>query len=144
MMINMNTRATSACITIFNPDSLYNPQPFAYSHVVEAQNFRRILHIAGQGGENIHGELSPVFAQQVWQAFYNLQAALAAVDATLQDIAMLRVLIVEHSTEKHAVLIEIMQQLWRNHAFPACTLIPVPSLALTNMLFEVEATAYTL
>ncbi|MHA3103562.1 RidA family protein [Acinetobacter sp. ANC 3791] len=132
------------CLNILNPETLYNPQPFAYSHVVEVQNFRRILHIAGQGGETSDGELSPVFAKQVWQAFHNLESALHAVDATLQDIAVLRVLIVEHSTEKHTVLIEIMQQLWRNQAFPACTLIPVSGLALTAMLFEVEATAYTL
>lgn len=51
-------------------------------------------------------------------------------------------LIVEYA-EKHTVLIEIMQQLWRNHAFPACSLIPVSGLALNRMLFEVEATAYT-
>ncbi|ENU79704.1 hypothetical protein F975_02333 [Acinetobacter sp. ANC 3789] len=131
------------CLNILNPEILYNPQPFAYSHVVEVQNFQRILHIAGQGGETIHGELSPVFSEQVWQAFHNLESALHAVDATLQDIAVLRVLIVEHSAEKHTVLIEIMQQLWRNQAFPACTLIPVSGLALTAMLFEVEATAYT-
>lgn len=28
-------------------------------------------------------------------------------------------------------------------SFPACTLIPVPRLALEHMLIEVEATAYT-
>ncbi|MEE9887827.1 RidA family protein, partial [Acinetobacter nosocomialis] len=37
----------------------------------------------------------------------------------------------------------IMQNLWKNHPFPACTLIPVPRLALERMLIEVEATAYT-
>lgn len=130
-------------LQIINPEQLYNPEPFAYSHVVTVQNFKRIVHVAGQGGESINGELSPIFAQQVWQAFHNLESALHAVDATLQDIAVLRVLIVEHSVEKHTVLIEIMQQLWRNQAFPACTLIPVSGLALTTMLFEVEATAYT-
>lgn len=52
-------------------------------------------------------------------------------------------LLINGTTLKHAVLIEIMQQLWRNHAFPACTLIPVSGLALNRMLFKVEATAYT-
>lgn len=130
-------------LQIINPEQLYNPEPFAYSHVVSVQNFKRIVHVAGQGGESIDGELSPIFAQQVWQAFRNLETALAAAHAKLHDIAVLRVLIVEHTAEKHAVSIEIMQQLWRNHAFPACTLIPVSGLALNRMLFEVEATAYT-
>ncbi len=38
---------------------------------------------------------------------------------------------------------QIMKDLWKNHPFPACTLIPVPRLALEHMLIEVEATAYT-
>lgn len=75
-------------LRIINPDTLYNPQPFGYSHIVEVQQFRRIIHIAGQGGENPDGELSADFAQQVRQAFGNVQIALDCVGAKLQDIAM--------------------------------------------------------
>ena len=130
-------------IRITNPNTLYNPQPFGYSHIVEVQHFQRIINIAGQGGENLNGELSPDFAQQVKQAFHNLQIALDSAHAKLQDIAMLRVLIVQHDNHKHQILIEIMQQLWPEQKFPACTLIPVSQLAISNMLFEVEATAYS-
>ena len=89
------------CFQIINPETLYNPQAFAYNHVVEVRNFQRILHIAGQGGENQAGEFSHDFSEQVWQA------------------------------------------LWPEQNFPACPLIPVTGLALPNMQFEVEATAYT-
>ncbi|BBF76367.1 MULTISPECIES: RidA family protein [Acinetobacter] len=129
-------------LRIINPDTLYNPQPFGYSHIVEVQQFRRIIHIAGQGGENPDGELSADFAQQVRQAFGNVQIALDCVGAKLQNIAMLRVLIVAHNEIKHHILIEIMQQFWSGQKFPACTLIPVSQLAKSEMLFEVEATAY--
>jgi enamine deaminase RidA (YjgF/YER057c/UK114 family) len=44
---------------------------------------------------------------------------------------------------KHKIVIKIMQTLWHEQNFPACTLIPVTGLALPNMQFEVEATAYT-
>ncbi|MDS7942950.1 RidA family protein [Acinetobacter sp. V110_1] len=128
---------------IINPSSLYNPTPNAYSHVAVVQNFKNIIHVAGQGGEDSKGELSPLFQEQATQVFNNIQHALTAANAQISDIAVLRVLIVDHSDEKHQILIKIMQNLWKNHPFPACTLIPVPRLALERMLIEVEATAYT-
>lgn len=128
---------------IINPSSLYNPTSNAYSHVAIVQNFKNIIHVAGQGGENSKGELSPNFEEQVIQAINNIQHALKAANAELSNIAVLRVLVVDHSDEKHQILIKIMQNLWKNHPFPACTLIPVPRLALERMLIEVEATAYT-
>lgn len=128
---------------IINPSTLYNPTPNAYSHVAVVQNFNNIIHVAGQGGEDSKGELSSNFQEQATQVFNNIQHALTAADAKISDIAVLRVLIVEHSDEKHQILIKIMQNLWKNHPFPACTLIPVPRLALERMLIEVEATAYT-
>jgi len=128
---------------IINPSSLYNPTPNAYSHVAVVQNFKNIIHVAGQGGENSNGELSPIFQEQATQVFNNIQHALTAANAQISDIAVLRVLIVDHSDEKHQILIKIMQNLWKNHPFPACTLISVPRLALERMLIEVEATAYT-
>ncbi len=128
---------------IINPSTLYNPTPNAYSHIAVVQNFNNIIHIAGQGGEDSKGELSPNFEEQATQVFNNIQNALTAAEAKISDIAVLRVLIVDHSDEKHQILIKIMQNLWKNHPFPACTLIPVPRLALERMLIEVEATAYT-
>lgn len=125
-----------------NPNTLYNPSAFAYSHIAEVRHFMRVLHISGQGGENQYGQLSSDFSHQVHQAFINLQYALNEVDASILDIAMLRILVVDHSSKKHQLLIQEMQQLWQGHDFPACTLIPVPCLALQGMLIEIEATAY--
>ena len=68
----MHSRSESAQIKSFqmiNPNTLYNPTAFAYSHVAEVRHYLRILHISGQGGENQQGQLSQDFAQQVHQAF---------------------------------------------------------------------------
>ena len=140
--MNSSIEQPSKAFVLLNPKTLYNPQAFAYSHIAEVTQFQRILHISGQGGENQQGQLSKDFAQQVHQAFINLQHALHAVDASLMDIAVLRILVVDHSTKKHQFLIQEMQQLWKDQPFPACTLIPVPCLALQGMLIEIEATAY--
>ncbi len=128
---------------IINPSTLYDPTSNTYSHVAVVKNFKNIIHVAGQGGENSKGELSPNFEEQANQVFDNIQHALKAANAELNNIAVLRVLVVDHSVEKHQILIKIMQNLWKNHPFPACTLIPVPRLALEHMLIEIEATAYT-
>ncbi|WP_224992273.1 RidA family protein [Acinetobacter pittii] len=128
---------------IINPSTLYDPTSNGYSHVAVVKNFKNIIHVAGQGGENSKGELSPNFEEQANQVFDNIQHALKSANAELNNIAVLRVLVVDHSVEKHQILIKIMQNLWKNHPFPACTLIPVPRLALEHMLIEIEATAYT-
>ncbi|WP_257224842.1 Rid family hydrolase [Acinetobacter sp. YH12096] len=125
-----------------NPKTLYNPQPYGYSHVAVIQQPCKIVHISGQGGENIHGQLSMLFELQLQQAFFNLQLALQAAQAQLHEIAALRILITDYNPQKHQQLIQCMQQYWENQVYPACTLIPVPCLALADMQIEIEATAY--
>ena len=128
---------------MINPSELYDPRSNGYSHVSIVPPNMRTIHIAGQGGENKNGELSKDFDQQVQQVFYNIQQALASAQAQLSDIAVLRILVVDHDADKLQALVAIIQALWKNQAFPACTLIPVPALALENMQVEIEATAYT-
>ena len=91
--------------------------------------------------EDADSQLSPDFAEQVRQAFANLQIALAAADAQIKDVAKLTVLIVDHSQERLHILGAEVARVWGALPAPACTLIPVPRLALDAMLFEVEAVA---
>lgn len=136
----MHTK-NQAGISFINPRGLYDPQPNGYTHVVVAPTPARMVYVAGQGGENAAGELSPDFAAQVAQAFANLQTALAAADASLDHVVKISVLIVDHSMERLGVLGQAVRAAWGERAAPACTLIPVPRLALDGMLFEIEATA---
>ena len=138
-MNKMNAQA----FQIINPQELYNPRSNGYSHIAVVPPNMRVIHIAGQGGENKNGEISPFFDQQVQQVFYNIQQALASAQAQLSDIAVLRILVVHHHPEKHQILIRHIQSLWKDHVFPVCTLIPVTDLALSDMQIEIEATAYT-
>jgi enamine deaminase RidA (YjgF/YER057c/UK114 family) len=128
-------------MNFINPPGLYDPRPNGYTHVVVAETPARIVYIAGHGGENAAGELSPDFGAQVYQALDNLKTALAAADATLLNVAKLTVLIVDHSGERLKILGNAIKKSWGDNPAPACTLIPVPRLALDGMLFEIEATA---
>lgn len=142
--MNPIIESNQTAFELINPTTLYNPQPFGYSHVAEVKEFKRILHISGQGGENQQGVLAETFEAQLRQTFSNIKLALSAVNATLSDIAVLKILVVNHDQDKHQVLIHEMHKIWQGKACPACTLIPVQCLALKQMMIEVEVTAYSL
>lgn len=124
-----------------NPPRLYDPHPNGYSHVAVATSPARFIYVAGQGGEDASGALSPDFGAQVDQALCNLRIALEAAGAEPRDVVRLVVLVVDHSEARLAVLGRALATVWGDEPPPACTLIPVPRLALDGMLFEIEATA---
>lgn len=130
------------------PTGLYDSLPNGYTHVVTVQEPLRWLFVSGQGGENALAELPDSFALQAAQALANIKTALAAGGADMGHVLKLTVLIVDHSLERFEHWQGAVRQHWgsgepggRRPRFPACTLIPVPKLALPGMLIEVEATA---
>lgn len=134
------TSSLSSAVTLSNPAGLYDPAPNGYSHLASVQGARRWLLVAGQGGETADGTLSPDFRVQVRQALANLKTALASAGAGSRDVAKLTVLIVDHDEARLHVFGAELVAAFDGHK-PACTLIPVPRLALDGMLFEVEAIA---
>ena len=133
--------APVAPVTLINPAGLYDPSPYGYSHVAALRGDCRTVYIAGQGGENERAELSPDFRTQVRQALRNLQTALKAVGASSADVAKLTVLIVDHTEDKLRLFGSELKEAFGPGPKPACTLIPVPRLALDAMLVEIEAVA---
>lgn len=124
-----------------NPPRLHDPRRNGYSHVAVATSPARFIYVAGQGGEDASGALSPDFAAQVDQALRNLRIALESAGAEPVDVVRLVVLVVDHSEARLAELTRALAAMWGDELPPACTLIPVPRLALDGMLFEIEATA---
>lgn len=127
-------------LEIVNPESLFDPAPFGFSHVVAAPADGRIVWIAGQGGEDRDGKLAEGFEGQVRQAFANLATALAAAGAEPRQVAKITTFIVDHDVSKLDCLVQAVRELF-GASLPAQTLVPVPRLALDGMLFEVEAVA---
>lgn len=130
-------------LSFINPPGLYDPEPNGYSHVAVVEGATRWILLAGQGGEAADGALSPDFAVQLRQAMDNISIALAAANATLRDVVRLTVLVVDHDGAKLEALSRTVRERFAGRPAPACTLIPVPRLALDGMLVEVEATAAT-
>lgn len=131
-------RATHSFI---NPAQLYDPRPNGYTHVVAANTPARLIHVAGQGGEDHTGRLAADFGSQVMQALANLGTALGAADAAFSDVVKITVLIVNHDADRLAIFSRALGAAWGVHPPPACTLIPVTRLALDGMLFEIDAMA---
>ncbi|TBW55164.1 RidA family protein [Marinobacter halodurans] len=130
-----------APLHLSNPEGLYDPTENGYSHLAVIAPGSRLVFIAGQGGENVHGELPGDFHLQVRWALANLRVALNAAGGELSDIAKLTTLVVDHDEDKLGVLADEIREAWGSAPTPAQTLIPVPRLALDDMLFEVEAVA---
>ncbi|MDR6711198.1 enamine deaminase RidA (YjgF/YER057c/UK114 family) [Pseudomonas hunanensis] len=124
-----------------NPEGLYDPSGNAYSHVADVRAGSRLLYVAGQGGEDAEGRLSPLFAEQARQALENVKMALAAKGGSLGQVFKLTLLIVDHSEERLRQWVAAADQAWGEQMKPTCTLIPVTRLALEGMLIEVEAVA---
>jgi enamine deaminase RidA (YjgF/YER057c/UK114 family) len=127
-------------ITLQNPAGLYDSSPNAYSQIATVAAGQRLVFISGQGGDNPDGSFSPDFATQAASAFHNVGLALAALGAGPANVAKITVLIVDHDMEKLRIMQAAQRVLLGAH-HPAATLIPVPCLALPQMLIEVEAIA---
>ena len=131
----------STVFQLSNPEGLYDPSGNGYSHLAEVRADSRLLFIAGQGGEDSNGHLSPLFAEQARQALANLELALASKGASLAHVFKLTLLIVEHSEARLGQWVAEADRAWGPHMKPTCTLIPVARLALDGMLVEIEAMA---
>lgn len=133
-------RASTPRLTLINPAALYDPAPNGYSHAVVVENCKRLAFIAGQGGEDAAGELSPDFEVQVRQAFANLATALAAAGARPNRVANLTTYVADYDQSRLAIITAHIKAQF-GEALPAQSLVPVPRLALDGMLFEVDAVA---
>lgn len=126
-----------------NPKTIFDPTPYAFSHSTSVEGNGKYIFISGQsGGEGLEHSLSKDFRTQVKVALKNLETVLEDYNLKVDDVLKITILIVDHNQEKLQIWTEEMHTTWKNNQFPASTLIPVPKLALDNMLIEVDAIAF--
>ncbi len=123
-----------------NPASL--PQAMGYCQVTVAQG-SRIVHVAGQVGIDVSGELAgPDHRSQIEQAMRNLQRGLEAAGAAIEDVVKSTFYVVDYSPEVLGSLAEASATVF-GAEFPvsAVTLVGVAALADPSFKVEIEATA---
>lgn len=125
-----------------NPAQLFDPVPYAFSHVASVPAGSKLVFVAGQGGEeDREGKLAADFRTQVRQALRNVQTALRSQGVEMGSVVKVTTLVVNHDADKLRVVVEEFEKMWPEKDFPVNTLIPVPRLALEHMLVEIDAVA---
>lgn len=121
-----------------NPETM--ARPTGYTHVVETTG-QRTVYISGQVAVDPQGNLVGVgdMRAQAEQVFRNLQAALAAVNASFADVVKLTYFVVDIA-QIQAVRAVRDRYIDPAH-LPASTAVEVRQLVRKEFLLEIEAVA---
>jgi enamine deaminase RidA (YjgF/YER057c/UK114 family) len=115
-----------------------------YSHVSRVAA-DELLFVAGQVAIDEQGELvgEGDFEAQMRQVFANLERALAAGGAGLQNVAKFTTYVVgaEHVDEFYRVRRELFDSMFQGGRYPPNTLIVIDRLVSPAFLLEIEAVA---
>ena len=120
-----------------NPATMWDMASVGFSHISVAEP-GRLAFLSGQiaktpGGEGVPGDL----AGQAKLATANLAAALAELEATVHDIVMLRVYVVDATSEAFGQAVAPLRELLRD-AMPSITTIGVQALYQPEIKVEIE------
>lgn len=132
--------AMDLTIEHLNPEGMHQNPSFSQAVVVSGP--ARTIYIGGQNAVNASGEIvgKGDLAAQTEQVFQNLETVLTAAGATLHDIILWRLFVVEGQDLRPGL--EVTMRHWgTEHAPPAITSAMVPSLANPDFLLEIEAIA---
>ena len=126
---------------ITNPDGLFDPVRYGFSHSASVPGGGDVVYFAGQWASDLDGELvQGDFASQVDLAVENLGIALAAEGLDYGNVVRLGSFIVGDDPATIEVWGAAVHRIWGERP-PAQTLSRLFALALPGMLFEVDAVA---
>jgi enamine deaminase RidA (YjgF/YER057c/UK114 family) len=131
---------SDARIQHLNPDTL-NRNP-AFTNVVVVTGPVKTIYVGGQDAVDATGHIvgKGDIRLQAEQVFQNLQAALAAAGATLENVIKWNILIVQGQSLPAGF--EVFQRVWGRRANPpAITVMYVAGLANPDFLIEMDAIA---
>lgn len=125
-----------------NPESMYDSLQYGFSHAARSKGKTQI-HCAGQVAWDKNAELvgGGDLAKQAQQALNNLKTVLSAAGATPADVVRMRTYVVNHKPQYLEVIGNAIAEFYAGVTPAANTLIGVQSLALPDLLIEIEATA---
>lgn len=126
-------------ITDINFNDGYDSREYSYSQGILVKEAAGTLYISGQVGIHEEGELR-TFQEQIDLAYENMELVLKKAGMSFDNIVNVTELVVGHSSEKLHMVNAKKKLIFKNH-YPASTYIPVESLALEGMLFEINAIA---
>lgn len=127
-------------VKYLTPDGLHkNP---AFSQVVAIEDNARTIYVGGQNAVSPSGEIvgKEDMRQQANQVFKNLEIALSAAGARLENVIKWNVYVVQGQPPQPAF--EEFQRIWGNRPNPPLvTVLFVAGLANPDFLLEIDAIA---
>lgn len=117
----------------------YDSRDYAYSQGILTSNSGKTLYISGQVGINFVNE-EKSFEEQIDLAYENLEKVLKKSGMGFDNIVKVTELVVGNSLERLEAVNNKKKSVFKD-IYPASSYIPVDSLALPGMLFEIEAIA---
>ena len=126
--------------TVVNPTHLADTTQYGYSQAAIVSPKARVIYVAGQIGFSEDGPND--FESQVDRSFDNLIAAIKAAGGRIEDVVKITLLIKNHDEKKLQYLVSKRRAVFGDSP-PASTLIPVPTLALESLDFEIDAVVVT-
>jgi len=126
--------------TVVNPAHLADTTQFGYSQAAIVSSNAKVIFIAGQIGVSEDGPND--FESQVDRSFENLIAVIEAAGGKIEDTVKITLLIKNHDEKKLQYLVNKRRDVFGDRP-PASTLIPVPTLALESLEFEIDAIVVT-
>jgi enamine deaminase RidA (YjgF/YER057c/UK114 family) len=119
--------------------TLSDRAPYAYAARVSGAG---LVFTAGACPLDEDGRVGPVgdYAGQAARVMGNLEAALAAADARLDDVAKTTVYVATQRREDLLAVWQVVRAAFGDHDAPS-TLLAVPMLGYEDQLVEVEAVA---
>ena len=116
------------------------PDPFEPFHISQAFRVGDLVYTSGQAALTPGGELVGIddFDAQVQQTFENLKAVLEAAGSDLGKVIKVTIYLTNMG---HFPKIVELRERWFSAPYPADTIVEVTSLALPELMIEIEAIA---
>jgi enamine deaminase RidA (YjgF/YER057c/UK114 family) len=126
-----------------NPDDLPNWSESFSQVVVVRTGATRTIYVSGQvsvdAGNKVVGQGD--LGRQTHVALANLSKALAAAGATPADVVRLGIYVKDYERDQARIISAALRNTFAADRMPASTWLGVSSLALDELLIEIEATA---
>ncbi|MFE1904287.1 RidA family protein [Streptomyces gardneri] len=130
-------------VTLIRSAALSDVAEYAYAATAPAES--RLIFLAGACPLNEDGSTAAIgdYAGQALKAVENMQAALTAAGASLQDVISTRVLVASDRRGDLVAAWEVVRDAFAEHDVPS-TLMGVTVLGYKDQLVEIEAVAAVL
>ena len=118
------------------------PDPFEPFYISQAFRVGELVYTSGQAALDLDGNLVGIddFDAQAEQTFANLQAVLRAAGSDLDKVIKVTIYLADMT---HFPKIVALRQRFFSPPYPADTIVEVNSLALPELMIEIEAIALT-